>query len=156
MKSKSLLILAIAVLFVLSCTVSQKSAVKRSDPQTVREGTLVSGIKYSLEDLESMDMEDMDRAFFTNEPVISKQIKQTPNSKILRYSLQDLEGMDMEDMDRAFFTNEPVISKQIKQIAHSKSLPYSLQDLEDMDMEDMDRAFFTNEPNLCPKKWAAN
>lgn len=106
MKSKSLLIFVIAALFVLSCTASQKFTAKRSDLQTGRE-TLVPGIQYSLQDLEGMDMEDMDRAFFTNEPVIGKQIKQTANSKALPYSLQDLEGMNMEDMDRAFLTNEP-------------------------------------------------
>ena len=122
MKSKNLLILVVVALFVLSCTASQKSAAKRSDPQTMREETLVSGIQYSLEDLEGMDMEDMDRAFFTNEPVISKRIKQTANSKILSYSLQDLEGMDTEDMDRAFFTNEPVISKQAKNPTHRAGL----------------------------------
>ncbi len=68
MKSKSLLTLVIAAIFSLSCAASQKSAAKRSDPQTVGEETLVSGIRYSLQDLENMDREDMDRAFFTNEP----------------------------------------------------------------------------------------
>jgi len=172
MKSKSLLILIIAALFVIGCTVSYESAAKRSDPQTVRDETLVSGTHYSLQDLEGMDTEDMDRAFFTNEPVISNQIKQTAKSKVPSYSIKDLENMDREDMDRVFFTNEPVISNQIRQAANSKIFPvstkepaekqtvvsgthYSLQDLEDMDREEMDRAFFTNEPNLCPKKLTA-
>jgi len=44
--------------------------------ETVAKQMLVSGIRYYLED---MDMEDMDRAFYTNEPVI----KQTADSKIL-------------------------------------------------------------------------
>jgi hypothetical protein len=67
MESKSLLIFVIAALFVLSGTATQNFTAKRSDLQTVRE-TLLSGIQYSLQDLEDMDMEDMDRAFFTNEP----------------------------------------------------------------------------------------
>lgn len=74
MKLKSLLILVVLILvvaafFVLSCAVSPKSSAKRSDPQTVGEETLVAGIKYHLED---MDREDMDRVFFTNEPVIKQ------------------------------------------------------------------------------------
>jgi hypothetical protein len=69
MKSKSLLILVVAAFFVLSCTISPKTAAKRGDPQTVGEETLVAGIQYSLGD---MDREDMDRVFFTNEPVIKQ------------------------------------------------------------------------------------
>jgi F0F1-type ATP synthase membrane subunit a len=60
-------IFVIAALFALSCTASQNFTAKRSDLQTVREA-LLSGIQYSLQDLEDMDREDMDRAFFTNEP----------------------------------------------------------------------------------------